>query len=159
MPNLQRQLGYFIPIAFNGPKSVFPGLFPRKLTEKSSQRVFGPVFRKFERENLENNTLNSSNFDFIVLKSQIFVELCTASGNTEKTFQQTYQVGNRTFCLAKLRKYQKIYRFLLRKPQIWPIRPILVRAKHWVFSPELLEQPKNPFPELDSTKYYCQDVF
>ena len=60
--------------------------------------VFGPVFKKFERENLEKNTLYGSNFDFIVLKSQIFVELCTASGNTVKTFQQTYQVENRSFC-------------------------------------------------------------
>ena len=44
----------------------------------------GPIFQKFERENLENNTLYSSNFDFIVLKSQICVELCTANSRTEK---------------------------------------------------------------------------
>ena len=96
---LQSQFLYFL--------AIFAGLFRHKLTEKNTLWVFGPVFKKFERENLENITLNSSNFDFIVSKSQIFVELCTASGNTEKTFQQTYQVGNRTFWLAKLRKYQK----------------------------------------------------
>ena len=72
-------------------------MFLHQLTGKNTHWVFGPVFKKFERENLENNTLYSSNFDFIVSKSQIFVELCTASGNSKKRSNRPTRSGTELF--------------------------------------------------------------
>ena len=92
--------GLFI---FTRPKTIFPGsLSQRKQTGNNTQWVFETVVEKFEHENLENNTKYSSNFDFTNFENQNFVEWNTASGNTEKTFQRTDHVRNKTFCCTKL---------------------------------------------------------
>ena len=82
VPIHRTQLGYFVPFTFSSPKLVFPGLFLHKLTEKNTHRVFASVILKFELENIENNTNNSSNIEFSRFGSQNFVELYTAYGNT-----------------------------------------------------------------------------
>ena len=82
-----RQTGEIVNfLNFKAQKGVFQGLFPQKPAEKNTQRVFGPVAKKFERENPKNHLKYSSNTDFTNFESQNFVEENTASGNTIKTF-------------------------------------------------------------------------
>ena len=54
-----------------GLKSIFPGLFLRKLTRKKTLRVFRLVFTKFERDNFDYTALCSAKISFLILKVKI----------------------------------------------------------------------------------------
>ena len=90
-----RQSGYIPNFTYYQLKSIFLGLSLRKLTGINTQWVFGMVVKKFERENLENNTILGSNFDFTDFGSQNFVEWDTANRNTKKRFNRPSKLGRK----------------------------------------------------------------
>ena len=96
---------------FTSPKSVFPGLSLCKLIGKNTQWVFEPVVKKFDCENIENNTIYTSNIDFTDLESQISIEGDIANGNTKKRSNAPTRLGTKLFIGLNCEKCDKFSNF------------------------------------------------
>ena len=82
---------------FSGPKSIFPGLFSRKLTKKNPLWLFGLVVKSLERDNLSYSAHIAQKSILSILKVNILYKRIRPGGILKKRFNKPARLGTNHF--------------------------------------------------------------